>query len=80
MGVVLLSCITPNEITKARATFCCSPLRRVGGAGRSPAEERLGGLLRYYGRAHEYFGYAGTSYFAVCLSRIIMSSLVTATL
>jgi hypothetical protein len=66
MGVVLLSCITPNENTKARATFCCSPPRRVGDEGRSPAENDSADCSDTTAAPHEYFGYTGGAEAATC--------------
>jgi hypothetical protein len=54
MGVVLLSCITKNATTKARATFCSSPpllrLRRVVGVA-SAVENASAAYSDTYSRA-----------------------------
>ena len=53
MGVVLLSCITKRETTKARTIFLLFPVSALQDRNAPRAmrcRERLGGLLKYYGR------------------------------
>ena len=41
---------------QARATFCCSPPRRVGGEGRSPAANDSADCSDTTAAPHDYFG------------------------
>ena len=41
---------------QARATFCCSPPRRVGGEGRFPAENDSADCSDTTAAPHDYFG------------------------
>ena len=45
---------------QARATFCCSPPRRVGGEGRSPAANDSADCSDTTAAPHDYFGYTPT--------------------
>ena len=61
MGVVLLSCITENATTKARATFCCSHVAkcRRGSEGHRSAVTNASAVFSSTTteRPHEFFGY-----------------------
>jgi hypothetical protein len=62
MGVVLLSCITQNEITKARVLFCCSLLKMksiVGARARSGADDAWVVCSNTTAEPHEYFDHTG---------------------
>ena len=47
---------------QARATFCCSPPRRVGGEGRFPAENDSEDCSDTTAAPHEYIGYTVDRY------------------
>src|SRR4029434_8440587 len=65
MGVVLLSCITENGTTKARATFCCSHVAkcRRGSEGHRSDVTNASAVFSSTTteRPHEFFGYTGSS-------------------
>lgn len=59
MGVVLLSCITKKETTKARAMSCCSLVTLLGRLFRMAQSAVANGSAAYLSTTaalHEYFG------------------------